>query len=124
MSELKGCYRVALAALDTGGGVVGLANPEGVDLIVTKLIVVISVVATAACTIDGGIAAGITTTSDNLIDAADVNGALGDFDNIDDAGSNGKATQSWDSDEFLTISMKTGAAAGLAGYAYIEYIRA
>lgn len=124
MGELKGCYRIALAALDTGGGVVGVANPEGVNIIVTKLIVVTSVVATAACTIDGGIAAAITTSSDNLIDGADVNGALGDFDNIDDAGTNGKATQSWDSDEFLTISMKTGAAAGLAGYAYIEYIRA
>jgi len=124
MAEGKGAYRVALANVDTGGGVVSLANPEGVDLLVTKLILETSVAATAACTLDAGIAAAATTLSDNLIDGLDVNAAAGVFDNVDDQGTNGKVTQSWDSDEYLTISVKTGASAGLVGYAYIEYIRA
>ena len=34
MSEGKGAYRVALADSDAAGGIVSLANPEGVDLII------------------------------------------------------------------------------------------
>ena len=41
MSEQKGAYRAALVAATTtaGGDVLSLANPEGADLIVTRLIV-------------------------------------------------------------------------------------
>ena len=124
MSELKGCYRVALAALDTGGGVVGVANPEEADIIVTKVVIQTTTIATAACTLDAGIVAAITTVGANLIDGLDVNSAIGVFDNIDDQGTDGKASQKWDSDEYFTISKKTGAAAGLVGYVYIEYYRA
>jgi len=123
MAEGKGAYRAALAALDTGGGVLSLANPEGADIIVTRLVLDITTAATGACTVDAGIAAGATTSSDNLIDGLDVNAATGVFDNIEDKGTNGKTRQKWESDQYLTISMATGAAAGLAGYAYVEYIR-
>lgn len=123
MSEQKGAYRYALAALDTGGGVLSLANPEGADVIVTRLVLDVTTKSTAACTLDGGIAAAATTVADDLIDGLDVNAATGVFDNIDDQGTNGQSVVKWGSDEFLTISKKTGAAAGLAGYAYVEYIR-
>ena len=120
MSEQVGSYKVALAALDTGGGIVSLANPEGADVIVTKLILNVTTAATAACTVDGGIAAGATTSADNLIDGQDVNAATGAFAEV---GSNGKRAKLWESDQYLTVSMASGAAAGLAGYAYIEYLR-
>lgn len=123
MGEGKGALRTALAALDTGGGVLSLANPEGADIIVTRLILDVTTKTTAACTVDAGIAAAATTVSDNLIDGQDVNAATGVFGNIDDQGTNGQSVQKWGSAEFLTVSMKTGAAAGLAGYAYVEYIR-
>ena len=123
MSEQKGAYRLALAAADTGGGVVSLANPEGADVIVTRLVIDVTTIATAACTLDAGIAAAATTVADNLIDGVDVHSATGVFDNVEDGGTNGQAVYKWESDEYLTVSMKTGAAAGLAGYAYIEYIR-
>ncbi len=123
MSEGKGAYRAALSALDTGGGVLSLANPEGADVIVTRLVLDVTTAATGACTVDAGIAAGATTSSDNLVDGLDVHSATGVFDNIEDKGTNGKTRQKWESDQYLTISMATGAAAGLAGYAYVEYIR-
>lgn len=123
MAEGKGAYRYALAALDTGGGILSLANPEGADVIVTRFVIEVTTVATAACTADFGIAAAATTSSDTLIDGVDVNSAVGVFCNFDDQGTNGQSVVTWDSDEYLTGSMATGAAAGLAGYAYVEYIR-
>ncbi len=124
MEKLRRMKRVALTALETGGGVLSLLNPEGQTLIVTRLMIRVTTVATAACTLDAGIAAAATTLSDNLIDGLDVNAAVGVFDNIEDKGSNGKSRQLWTSTQYLTISMKTGAAAGLVGYAYIEYMPA
>jgi len=124
MAEQKGAYRYALSNADTGGGVLSLANPEGVDLIIPSggLLLDITTAATAACTVDAGIAAAATTVADNLIDGLDVNAATGQFDNIADKGTNG-GPYKWEADKYLTISKKTGAAAGLAGYAYIQYVR-
>lgn len=124
MTVQTGSYRVALADADAGGGVLSLANPEGVDLIVTRLVLDITTAATAACTVDAGIAAAATTSADDLIDGLDVNAAAGVFDNVSDGGTNGKARQKWEDDQYLTISKATGAAAGLEGYAHIEYVRA
>lgn len=126
MAEGKGLYRVALTAgtTTTGGDVLSLANPEGEDLIVTRLLLNITTASTGAATVDAGIAADGTTSSDTLIDGLDVNAAAGLFDNADatDQGTNGKASRTWDSDEYLTIT-PSATCAGLVGYAYIEYKR-
>lgn len=115
-----GALKVALAALDTGGGVVSLLNPEGVDLIVKSLVLDVTTKASAACTVDAGCGAGATTVYDTLIDGADVGTAAGVFGSP--SGTNGVPAVRWESDGYLTVSMKTGAAAGLAGYAYVEYV--
>ena len=122
MSAQKGAYGpIALTALDTAGGVLSLANPEGCDLIVTKVILNTTHVATSACTVDAGIAANGTTSADNLIDGQDVNAAVGAFGSP--SGTDGLPAKKWGTSEYLTVSMKTGAAAGLTGNAYVEYIR-
>ncbi len=125
MAEGRGCLRIALAALDTGGGILSQANPEGTDLIVTRFIVDVTTPATAACTADFGIAAAATTLSDVLIDGPDVNAAAVCLDSADatQQGTNGHASAKWGSAQFLTGSMASGAAAGLVGYAYVEYVR-
>lgn len=123
MSEQKGAYKAALAAVAGGGGVLSLANPEGVDLIVTRLVLDITTKTAGACTVDAGIGSGATTSYDNLIDGLDANAATGVFDNVEDQGTNGKSAVRWESDGYLTISEKTGAIAGLVGSAYIEYVR-
>lgn len=124
MSAQSGAYKVALTAATTnaGGGVLSLANPEGVDLLVTRLVLNITTASTGAASVDAGIAANGTTSSDTLIDGLDVNAAAGVFCNIDDQGTNGQSVEQWDSDEYLTITA-SATVAGLVGYAYIEYIR-
>ena len=117
MSEQKGAYKVALVAgtTTTGGDVLSLANPEGVDLIITTE-------ATGAATADAGVAADGTTSSDTLLDGVNIGAAAGIFDNIDDQGTNGQSVVTWDSDEYITVT-PSATAAGLVGYAYVEYVR-
>jgi hypothetical protein len=121
VSKQLGAYRAELGDGDAAGGILAVANPEGVDLIVTDLILNVNNVATGACTVDGGIAANATTSSDNLIDGQDVHAAAGVF--AEKAG-NAKRAVLWGASQYLTISMATGAAADLEGYAYIKYIHA
>lgn len=117
----NGAFKIALAALDAAGGVVSQANPEGVDIYITRLVIEVEEASDAAATLDAGVAADGTTLSDILIDGLDVNAAAGVFDNIKNGGTNGKAGQKWGASQYLTISKATGAAAGLVGYAYVQY---
>jgi hypothetical protein len=115
--------KVALGAADTGGGVLSWQNPEGTDIIITRIVIDITTRATGACTIDvGTTATSATTSSDNLIDGLDINAATGVFDNIDNKGSNGKSKQKLASGKWVTASKASGSAAGTVGYAYIHYI--
>ncbi|MGD9713794.1 MAG: hypothetical protein AB7V46_17290 [Thermomicrobiales bacterium] len=116
-----GAYRETLAAVDTGGGVVSLANPEGAELYVERLILNITSPSLGACTLDAGIAEGATASSDNLIDGLSAASAAQVADNITNGGSNGKAGQNWGASEFLTVSVASGAAAGIAGTALVHY---
>lgn len=116
----------ALGEADTGGGVVSWQNPEDVAIIVTRLVLDITTKATAACTLDAGPGATATTVSDTLIDGLDANAAAGVFDSIEDQGTNGKSTARLDENggttDYLTVSKKTGAAAGIVGSYHIFYI--
>jgi len=124
MTEQVGAYKVALTAVEgtTAGGALSLANPEGVDLIVTRLILDITTEATGAATVDAGIAANGTTSADNLIDGGDVGSAAAVLDNIENGGTNGKAAIKWEDSQYLTITA-SATLAGLVGNAYIEYKR-
>jgi hypothetical protein len=123
LAEQNGSYRAALSNAEAAGGVLALANPEGVDLWVDELILEIDTKATAACTVDAGIAADATTSADNLIDGLDVGTAAGTFSNEANAGTNGKNGQKWGAAQFLTVSKASGAAAGLVGEAHVKYTR-
>lgn len=115
--------KVALAAVDTGGGIFAWQNDEGASIIVQRVLLDVTTAATAACTVDiGTTAVSATTSSDNLIDGLDVNAATGVFDNLTSAGSSGKSQQKLASGKWVTGSKSTGVSAGLVGFAYIEYI--
>lgn len=124
MSEQKGAYKVALTAgtTTTGGDVLSLANPEGVDLIITRFILNVTTAATGAANADAGVAADGTTSSDTLLDGVDIGTAAAIFDNFDDQGTNGQSVLLWGSSQYITVT-PSATAAGLVGYAYIEYIR-
>ena len=124
MSEGKGCYKYALTAgtTTTGGDVLSLANPEGVDLLVTAVILDITTDATGAANLECGIAADGTTSASDIFDTVAL--AAGTFDSrdADNQGTTGKGLQKWESDEYLTIT-PSATCAGLVGNAYIQYIR-
>ena len=126
MAEGKGCLYGSLAGVATfaGGDLLGLANPEGVDLIITNFIIRTTVVSTGAATIDAGVAAAATTSNDELIDGLDVNAALVLESNHDQvtAGTVAEHEVEWGPDEFLTIT-PSAATTGLVGTYYVEYIR-
>ena len=117
-SDLVLVQQGALTASDTAGAIFSWVNPWAVPVLILEFILEVTTVATAACTVDAGIAANATTSSDELLDGQDVNAATGFFASttplrLDEAG----GTQ-----DTVTVSKATGAAAGLAGRAYIRYV--
>lgn len=114
--------KVALAAVDTGGGVFAWLNPETGTIIIQRVIIYVTTVATGACSIDvGTTVVSATTQSDNLIDGLDVHTAAGAFSTDNQAGALGFFTQSLAAGGWVTASKDSGASAGLVGFAYIEY---
>lgn len=116
--------KVALTALDTGGGVLSWANPIAATILITRVVLDVTTKATGACTVDVGVASGATTSNDTLMDGLDVGTAAGVFDNIENQGTNGVATKKMTSSQYVTASMASGAAAGIVGSAYIYWHRA
>lgn len=113
---------VPLAAVATAGGVLAWQNPEAGPIIVTRLILDVTTKATGACTLDAGTAANGTTSNDGLLDGVDVGTAAGTFDNLGNAGVNGRARQKLAAGQFVTVSQASGAVAGLVGTALIAYV--
>ncbi len=114
--------KMPLAAGASAGGVLAWQNPEAGAIIVTGLVIDLTTKSTAASTCDFGTAANGTTSNDGLIDGLDTGTAAGTFDNNTDKGTNGKTRQRLAAGAYVTGSQATGAAAGLAGYAYISYL--
>jgi hypothetical protein len=121
--RVKKVARVALAALDTGGGVIAWQNPEATAIVINRVTVDATTKSTGASTVDfGTTATNATTSSDNLMDGLDLGTAAGTFDNIQNAGTNGKPLQKLAAGKWVTGSRASGAAAGLVGFCYIEYV--
>ena len=116
MSEGKGAIRVALADSDAAAGIVSLANPEGVDLIIPVggLVLDVTTPTTGDSTVDVGIAADGATSSDTLLDGVDGDAAAAVFSNA--------AAVKWPADEYI-VATASASVAGLVGNAYIKYIR-
>lgn len=109
-------------ANDAAGALANWQNPEGQSIEITRLSFNATVIATAACTLDGGTTAtSAATLSDNMIDGADVHSATGLFTNLTDAGANGKTGQLLAADKWVTLSTASGASLGLVGTLTIDY---
>jgi len=123
--------RVKVASGDLAAGAANAfafawQNPEPGKILVKRVMVDVTTAGgTATAVIDVGSAASATTHSDNLIDGADLN-AIALYDNINDAGTNGKSKQKVDekggTTDYITGQILTEAASSLAGKYYIEYV--
>ncbi len=122
MGGIAKVAKVALAAVDTAGGAFSFVNPEAGAIVVNRVTLDVTTIATSAGTISvGSTAASGTTSSANLIDTLDVHSATGTFDNVGDGGTLGKARQKVAAGKWVTGSKASGALAGLVGFVYIEY---
>lgn len=106
------------------GGVVAWQIPSTCAIIIERVVLDLTTVADAACTLDiGYTATSATTTSDTLLDGVDVNAATAVFDSMNaalDSGANAKA-QKGAAGKWITIDEKTGDATGLVANLYIYY---
>jgi len=115
MSKFAGApFQGDLVASDAAAGVFSVENTYSTDLMVDRMIIDITTVATGACTLDIGNAA-TAISANTLLDGVDVNAATGPFDNVDDQGASGQSIVKWPSGEFITASMASGATSGLVG---------
>lgn len=114
----RSMLRVPLSdATAAGGSAASVANPFGRAVMIGRVIV--NRTAGTTGTLDIGVAANGTTSSDILLDGAAATATI--FDNINDAGTNGKSRQRWAATEFVTAT-PSATPTGLVGFMYIEII--
>lgn len=100
---------------DAAAGLASFQNTAAQPLIVSRCILDVTTVATAACTVSAGTAATAVSAS-NLASGQDVHTAAGTF---------GSTTLAKiPAGQFFTVSTASGASAGLVGYAYLEIVPA
>jgi len=104
------------AATGTGGGaVLSLANPIGMDVVVKEFVVKILTGSTGAATIDIGVAANGTTTSDTLLDG--INAQTVGYATIGvNGGTNGKYGRTWSTTGYITGTASATLAGMVAEY--------
>lgn len=115
-----GGFHADLTAVTSATQALALANPEGRDLYVRRVILVVGTASSGAATLDIGIAANGTTSADNLLDGITTTPA-GVTDNLTAPGTNGKAGRKWGATEYLTATA-SATLAGLVGELIIDYV--
>lgn len=106
-------YKVAITGFGTGTGVrFSIANPFGRAVRIISASIDKTTGAVADGTIDLGVAADATTSSDTLIDGAEIDGAALLLNNIENKGSNGRAVVKMAANQFINLS-STASLAGL-----------
>jgi hypothetical protein len=108
------------ATTTTGGDSISWANPTGEVILVEDIIIDVTTQATGAATMDVGVAADGTTTSDTLIDGIDVGSAAIVGSAITDGGSSGQANRKMTSSQYIT-GTPSATLAGLVGTYGIKY---
>jgi hypothetical protein len=97
-----------------------VANPAGATLLVVGLLFDITTVSTNANTVDIGVAADGTTSSDTLIDGASTASTALVRNSMKDAGTNGRSVVKWTSTQFINVNANTDATGLVADlYAWV-----
>ena len=115
----------ATGAVTTAGGVFAW-RPEDQSRAhyVTALVMDVTTKSTGAGTVDIGIGATATTSSDTLIDGVDVGTAVIVANSQKHAGTNGMGRVKLAAGSYVTASMATGDTTGMVASVLIEYIAA
>ena len=123
VSKFAGTWiKGSLTASDAAGGVFSEENSYGSDLVVLRVVIMVSTGASdSSVRVDIGTAANATTSADTLIDNLNVSD-IGLYDNLDDKGTNGNTVLKWGNNQFINASRAAGATSGLVGTYAIQVI--
>ena len=121
--------RYIVAPLSSGNAndfAFAIQNPEGVDCVITNVLVVITTPGgTDTAVLDVDVATSETGTGDDIINGLDLN-ATGASDRHSAAGANGGAPVRWDkrggTNSWLTGKILTANAANLAGQVVVAFV--
>lgn len=94
-----------------------LVNPHGQEVLITDSYFVATTASTGASTLDIGVAANATTSSDTMIDGQSAAAA----GVLQTRGTNGAAGRRWGATEVVTVNEASGDVAGLVGYLVVLY---
>jgi len=111
-------HQVAMAVVDTAGGVAAFENPLDVAILITRLVLEWTTQSTGACTLSAGVAADATTLNAGLVSGQSVASAAGTVSSTVPK----RCAANGVSGSFVTVSVASGASAGLVGRVYIEYV--
>lgn len=107
------------ATVTTAGAVAAVANPLGVDLIIMNAYINVTTAATTSTnTIDAGVAANGSTSSDTLFDGQTTTTGL-----KSPGGTNGAVPRVWGSTQYVTATA-SATLAGMVGTLHLICIRA
>lgn len=119
-------YSVALTAATgtTAGGVLSVANPLGVDVIICEAYLDITTAATTATnTVDIGVATNGTTSSDTLFDGKAAAAGLFSSALATGGGTNGAVPRKWSSSQYVT-GTASATLAGMVANLHLILVRA
>lgn len=112
------CVKLNLTgSASTTGTFASIANPHGAALIIFDRVLNVTTQSTGACTLDIGVGATSSTSSDTLIDGISVASA----GVLSTAGTNGGTYRTWSATQCVTVTEASGDAAGLVGTLYVYY---
>lgn len=116
----------ALTAGNANTFAFAVQNPEGVDCVVTNVVVDLTTAGgTATSVLNVDVGADATSTGDSIIDGLDIN-QTGSFDRHKNAGTNGGAPVKWDknggTNDYVTGKILVQHAASMVGVVVIEYV--
>lgn len=116
----------ALTAGNANAFAFAVQNPEGVDYVITNVVVDVTTAGgTGSSVLDVDVAANATSTGDSIVDGLDIN-QTGTFDRHKNAGSKGGAPLKWDkkggTNDYVTGKILVQNAASLVGTVVIEYV--
>ncbi len=116
----------ALASGNANAFAFAVQNPEGIDCVVTNVVVDLTTAGgTASSVLDVDVAPDATSTGDSIIDGLVLN-QTGTFDRHKDGGTNGGAPLKWDknggTNDYVTGKILVQNAASLVGTVIIEYV--
>jgi len=113
---------IPVTAGDGTGVTQSTANPYGFNVLVTNATLDITTQSAGACTLDIGVGADATTSSDLLFDGLSA-AAAGVFGGGVSNGTNGRNSQRWSTTGFLNVAEATGDITGLVGVLYLTLVR-